>query len=431
VVVGAGLAGLVAARRLRHGGSGVVVLEARNRVGGRMHTVDQGFADGQHADLGPELVDSTDRLMPRLCAELGVELSPPVSLQRPGSDTDQTPLESFLTPGKVVVGGEVLDGDAFRALREEIRAAVRESPPAPHEPVEQWARRARLSPHALGATRAVSRMPTQLDPWESDVGHILGVRWGDAVRRIAGGTARLAEALAEDVDVRFETPVVAIRQAGGSVTVETAGGEQHLAERVVVAVPPSVVLNLGFDRPLPPEKIAALTSLRPARGGKVVAQYREGDAVREALAAGCYSAGPINTAWAVDPNGSGAAVVSGFVCGASRALLEDETGSVAALDELVATVLGSPVTRLAHASKDWTHDPYALGVTVTPAASQRGLVPVAQAPDRRIHFAGDYTDDRVCGRMEGAVRSGERAAAEVLRRPVRVPLDETERRLVR
>src|SRR5205807_7625916 len=135
----------------------------------------------------------------------------------------------------------------------------------------------------------------------------------------------------------------------------------------------------------------------------------EGDAVRAALTAGCYSDGAINTAWVGNPEVEhGPAVVSGFVCGVARTLLEDEAAAVAALDELVSTVAGRRVTRIAETVKDWTFDPYALAVTVTPGVDQLGdVVAVAAAPDRRIHFAGDYTEERVCGRMEGAVRSGE------------------------
>jgi monoamine oxidase len=428
LVVGAGLAGLTTASRLQAAGSSVTVLEAGNRVGGRMCSTGEGFADGQVADLGAEIVDASYRAVAQLCAALDVELSSPVSFLRPDAHRGETPLENYLAPGRIVVAGEILGDDAFAAADAEIREAIRQTPPVLREILEQWGRRARLTAPARAVMKAITRMPTQLDEWEMD-GHYAFHAYLGPVRRIVGGSQRLPEALARGLDIRLESLVVTIRQGGGKVSVETATGETFTADRVVVAVPPFVLPSIGFSPPLPDAKIAAIVALRAGRGGKVIAQYRDGDAVRAALTSPCYSDGPINAAWVSNPEvADGPAIVSGFVCGTDRTLLEDEVAAPRALDELVATMVGAPVERMTHAAKDWTGDPLTLGVTVTPAKGQRGAgVAIAALPYLRVHFAGDYTDDPLCGTMEGAARSGERAAAEVLRRPVRLPLAEIER----
>jgi len=128
----------------------------------------------------------------------------------------------------------------------------------------------------------------------------------------------------------------------------------------------------------------------------------------------------------------GPAVVAGFVCGFDRPRLEDEEGALRLLDELVGAVAGAPVTRIAGTVRDWTRDRWALGVTTTPGVAGRSAYAAQVAPPfRRVHFAGDYTDAVHLGTIEGAVRSGVRAADEVLRRPTRIPLAELEPRLVR
>jgi monoamine oxidase len=217
------------------------------------------------------------------------------------------------------------------------------------------------------------------------------------------------------------------------VEVTTETGDALRVDRAIVAVPPFVLPTIGFDPPLSEAKLAAVSSLQRAFGGKITAQYAEGDLIRGALTRGCFSDGPVNTAWVSNPYvKTGPAVVSGFVCGTQRAALESDEAALAALDSLVETAVGEQVTRIAHVRKDWTPDRFTLSITVTPGYAQRGdIVALAAVPERRVHFAGDYTDIPLCGTMEGAVRSGQRAADEVLRRPRRMSIAEIDSELVR
>jgi monoamine oxidase len=155
--------------------------------------------------------------------------------------------------------------------------------------------------------------------------------------------------------------------------------------------------------------------------------------VRAALSRAVFSDGAVNTAWVGNPYVSqGPAVESGFVCGVQRHVLETEDKAFAALDQLVETAVGAPVTRIAGLCKNWTPDPFALGMGAAPTFSLlRPLVAQLVTPERRVHFAGDYTDVAMCATMEGAVRSGERAADEVLRQPVRLHPEAMETQLVR
>jgi monoamine oxidase len=432
IVVGAGLAGLTAARALTAAGAEVTVLEARDRVGGRTCTVRGGFAEGQYGDLGAELVTAHHQALIRLCAETGVGLSDEVWIERPHTRPDETALEGYLADGRIIVGTELLTGPRFAAVDDEIRVALRDTPPAPHEVAEQWIRRAGLSALSRGAMAGIARMLVQYDPFQIDTHHLVDAHLG-SIRRVLGGTQQLADALAHHLDVRLGAPVRTVRQSGGRVQVELESGERMLAQQVVMALPAFVLPTIGFDPPLPATLTGALTSLQRAAGGKVIAQYAEGDAVRAALTHAVFTDGSVNTAWVSNPHVSdGPAVVSGFIAGTQRHVLERDDIALGALDEVVRIAVGAPVTRVASDLKNWTSDPFALGMGATTSrATRRALVAQFAAPDRRVHFAGDHTDVDMGGTMEGAIRSGLRVADEVLRLPVRMSLDEIHERLVR
>lgn len=430
-VIGAGLAGLTAARRLRAEGSDVVVYDARDRVGGRAETITDGFHAGQHADLGPELITAGYRMVPQLCAEVGVDLSERIRYEHAELSPGESALEASLESGRLILGGVLVEGGRFEALDREIREALGRTPAAPHEVLAQWTRRARLSADARGAVTGVARMISGGDLNQYDGHWVLNDPLG-GIRRVVGGTQRLALALADGLDLRLAKPVRTIRQAGG-VFVTAEDSDTDRFDRVIVTAPFHVLATIGFDPPLEPARLAALNAFRPSSGGKVVAQYAEGDAVRAALARACFTDGEIHTMWVSNPYVTeGPAVVTGFASGSNRVLLESPDAALRLLDEFVAVAAQAPVTRIAGAVKDWTADRWALAAATTPGESQRGeLIPRVAQPLNRVHFAGDYTDMRWPGTMEGAVRSGVRAADEVLRRPTRIPLPEIEARLVR
>jgi monoamine oxidase len=424
VIVGAGLAGLTAAHLLTGSARNVTVLEARDRVGGRTFTVSDGFEGDQFCDLGAELITPDYTSLTRLCTKLGLALSDSIWIEREDTASHESPLEGYLSAGRIVIDGELLVGQRFELANREIRAALATHPPTGHETFEQWLRRSRLSPLARGTVVAVGRMPVQYDPSQIDTHYLAHAHIG-SIRRIVGGSQRLSEALAEHIDVRLEAPARAIRQSHGRIEIEMENGRRVTADECVVAVPPFVVPTIGFDPPLPAPQLGALTSLQRARGGKVIGQYAEGGAVRDALSHVVFCNGQINAAWVSNPYVSeGPAMVAGFICGSDRALLENESAALAELDALVAVATGQPITRIGGITKNWSADPYARGMGATLSWGSRGpLVATLSAPERRVYFAGDYTDVTMGGTMEGAVRSGIRAAAEILRRPARLSRD--------
>jgi monoamine oxidase len=344
---------------------------------------------------------------------------------------DVSVMEGYLRTGRFVHDGVVVEPEEALQTVDRLRRAIAEHEPVRHEVVEQWIQRAGLGGFEAAAVRSVSRMLTQHDTWECDVHYLFGSpRAG--FRRVAGGTQRLAEALAEGLDIRLGQKVVRVHRHR-KVVVETEDGSTLEGSRVIVATGPFALPGIGFDPPLPDEKVSTALSLLPATGGKVLVQYAEGDDVRAVFNHVVYSDGPISAAWTCEPQRStGPAVVAGFVSGIHRHLLTKPDHVVKLLDDLVAAGVGRPVTRLHHEVKNWWADPLAMSVTVNPAEGARPVIAaVMSGVEQRTHVAGDYTDAAMGGTLEGAVRSGIRAASEVLRTPVRFHTDDVEERLTR
>src|SRR5438477_9108356 len=115
IVVGAGLSGLVSGLRLQEAGHEVVILEARNRVGGRVLTVREGFQDGQYADVGAMILYEGQPNIIELCERFGLELTPQVTF---GAELPA-----------LLFGGRLLDQEAVGSAFQELGAAHEEHPP--------------------------------------------------------------------------------------------------------------------------------------------------------------------------------------------------------------------------------------------------------------------------------------------------------------
>jgi monoamine oxidase len=400
IVVGAGLSGLVSALKLQEEGHEVVVLEARDRVGGRVLTVRDGFADGQYANVGAMIVYEGQPNIIELCDRFGLELT------------------SWVTFGAelpaLLFGGKLLDEETVGTAFGELGGAHEQTPPVPFETLAAWIRRAKLSatPHAFLEALVQIQPSTPLRFVDAHTLHL----GPEVFCQIVGGNDQLPRKIAEGLDVRLGQVVRTVGWSGPGVTVETEQ-ETFSGDLVVTAVPGPLTTELGWDPPLPAEKVAALVALRYGTGAAVGLQYAETDTIRPAIQTGAFTDRVPNWFLDISAEQTGQPIVVVSILSGERQPRLDEAAILEQADDTMALVTSSPVTRTAGIVVNWTDDPFARCIARAPIGDQRDtLLPPIRAPlEQRVFFAGEHTDDRPGpGGMEGAIKSGYRVAGEIL-----------------
>jgi monoamine oxidase len=389
-VIGAGLAGLAAADALRREGADVVVLEARDRVGGRVWSAP--FAGGV-AERGAEFVFPGDEVLQATAGRLGLRLyrkGTHYGDREPRGGPPVTPAELAAAAGRL--GESAVDGTVLDAL-----AALR----LPAGAAEAVAARIEVSSAFPAADLDASVLA------ETGAGFGRFDTFG-----VAGGNGRLAESLAAPLgpSLLLGTPVEAIEWGKRSVAIRAPGVELW-AQRAVLAAPAAATLALRFDPPLPEAKAQALAAVRYGQAAKLHLPLLAASAPSAVLAVPARY-------WSytqLGPDGSPAPFAAAFA-GTPGALERLRVwagpgtwaGAVAALRRELELDLGAPLL------STWHDDPWAQGAysarsrssPLDPAELARQVGPLA--------FAGEHTAGDWHGLMEGALRSGLRAARDVL-----------------
>ncbi len=428
VVVGAGLAGLAAARDLEAGGAQVTVLEARPRVGGRVEQVD--LDDGRRVQLGGEVVGNAHTSYLDLVAELGLTLTASY-VAEPGEITRQVPdsvdvgdWPSWCTP-------------ADRASHDEVEAALVTLLGA-IDPDDPWGfpDLSRLDRMSVGDwLRQVGASPAVMRLWElfqlsmSDgsvertsmfayarqlrVGGTTGSydveQWENL--RVAEGSATVALTMAAGLrDVRLSTPVRRIEAGARGSVVTTWAGESVRADAVVLAVPSGPARDLEIEG-VSEARLESLRRQRHAWAAKFVAAYARPFWRERGQNALAESEGVLGSTW---PQQEG--VLSALVPPerfAAFAAADPATRTREALEQ-VAELYGPEATSPQGTwTRLWGTDPWTQGYVT----NWRPGDVVAVGPLHGTHEPPFYvcgSDQWVAGYMEGAVRTGRGAAAAAL-----------------
>lgn len=417
IVIGAGAAGLGAAHRLAGAGVSVTVLEARERIGGRVHT-DYGFAPAP-VELGAELIHGEGAVTNALARAAGLATAAVDrygGLRWAGGAGPALPLDQLPAAQR----------DTILALRAAYAGLAR-AELAPDRSLADELRARGFGPAAL-AVADVLLAQTCCAPVDglsaADLARELRVdRAGLQEFRLVGGYAPLLAWMARGARVVLGVPAARVRHGAGGVTVTGAAGQSFAADACIVTIPVSLLAAgaIGFDPPLGAEKREAAAAFRTEPATKLFFRF---DAMLwdADLAYMCHE-GLFSRWWTPAHHVPGAAVLCCYVT-AERAravdALDDAELRRRALDEL-AGLLGEPAVRdrcVAALRSAWGPDPLARGgyAHIPPGAA--AARPALAAPEGEVlYFAGEATaHDTNPQTVHGAIESGYRAADELLGR---------------
>jgi monoamine oxidase len=443
VVVGAGYAGLTAALRLTQSGRSVVVLEARDRVGGRVYT--ETLPDGTWLDFGGTWIGPGQDQIYALAQELGVGTYPTyntgdsVLVLEDGKIVRNA--GSFPISGLFSIAALLLVMDEFEAMGKQLPLdAPWEAPKArewDQQTVAAWIDSQIDESLGLARTALRSLMGGTFtsDPAEESLLHALyeirtfgGFRQlmmadgGNQQDRILGGTQAMANRIAERLGdaVRLNSPVWQIRQddQGVEVTAETGAVR---AQRVIVTVPVALSGQIRYDPPLPAER-ALLTQRVP--GGSVIKElivYGEPFWRTDGLTGQSFALNdPVGGTLDGSTDSGKPGILIGLSSGSqARALahLNAADRRKAILDSLARRFGPQAASPVEYYEHDWANEIWSRGCFGAhfPPGVLTNFGPALRAPVGRIHWAGTETSSAFHNSINGAVESGERAAREVLR----------------
>jgi monoamine oxidase len=430
LVAGAGLAGLAAARDLLGLGAQVTVVDARERVGGRVWTLRDGFGESQHAEAGADLIDETQTAIRAIASELGLKMTRILSSGWGYVRPDDRGRPRIMRRG-VMRGWDRLARIIGEQSKPYQLAEKRwDSPIAAQigrRSVAQWLDEVgadeELRSTAVGLRGFFLGDPEELsllalvDQFASNDAPVPGRMY-----RIAGGNDRLATSLADPLGDRLKlsTELVAVSQRGRGVRASLKHRRQVAqlqCDYVVFAVPASLLRRIPITPALPQQQHEAIGRLKYGRVTKTLLQFSKRFWRVPGRPRAFGSPMPWGAVWDANEDQRGRGGILSLMAGGSAS---DQTRAITTRDGAAALVraldwLGSDGAELVNWKQIvWDDDPWARGgyaffdPTFDPAL--RDWLP---RPFGRLFFAGEHTSIAWQGYMNGAIESGRRAAAEL------------------
>ncbi len=441
IVVGAGLAGLSAAREIARSGRSVVVLEARDRVGGR--TLNRDIGKGEIVEIGGQWVGPTQDRVLALIDELGLQTfdtyvdGKSVYFRNGTRSLYEGTIPPADTPSLIDVLTTINDLNAMAATVP-VDAPWR-APQAAEwdgQTFETWLNDAGITTEArelveLAIASVFSAEPRDLSllfvlfyvaSAAGDFNLLINTTGGAQEKRIVGGSQRIALRMAQQLGsvVQLEQPVRTIRRGKDGVVVRTRT-DTWAGKRVIVTVPPALVGSIRFQPGLPPNRAQLDQRVPMGTVMKCMAIYDRPFWRDEGLNGMATSnTGPVKLTFDNSPPDGRPGVLLGFIEGQAARDMADAAPDERrdAVIECFVRYFGSAAeSRLRdYVDKSWAKDRWSRGCYVgfTPPGVLVGYRNAIRAPVGPIHWGGTETAEEWAGYMDGAIDSGLRVAGEVL-----------------
>lgn len=449
VVVGGGLAGLAALAALARAGVAATLVEASPRIGGRCWTERRAFDDGQIAERGGELVDSSHEALIDVCAANGIALDDLIVATPRGSAAvwiiDGAPYSQEAANADLARMLPALERDA-RALAPDLPTYRRHHPAQralDRMSAAEWidtrvagGRKSRFG--RLLANAYVEELGGELQ--EINAVSVVALLNGTPRERfspyeesdqryhVRGGNDLLVTLLARDLDARIETGTrlaALARQPDGRYRVtltRDSAVRDEIADRVILALPFSLLADVDLARAgFRSRKLTAIRTLGMGRNTKLQLQFRgrpwyAANGNGETRVEGSYT-----TSWEVTRAQPGSAGILNFYSGGTTAVragdgtpdarAQDALGDLARAYPGIGSSWNGKAIRNAWDRHPWTRGSYSLLLPGQYVAFHG----IEWEPEGGVHFAGEHTSADYSGYMNGAIESGQRAAQEAVR----------------
>ena len=425
VVAGAGLAGLTAARYLERAGVEVTVVESRDRVGGRVHTL-RGFEGGQHAEAGADLIEAEQSEVLGLASEFGLKTT---RVLRKGwgfyGSSKDGRRKICSAPDTFERAARRLEPEiaAFKAAGRRWDSGIGQV--LARQSVAGWLKAARADgglsaglrglrgffladPEQLSLLQLVDQFASEDMPGEG------------RMYRLVGGNDALPAAMAANLRGRIllSHVVKRVTRRGAALRVAVDAGRVHQlsTDYVVMTLPTSTLKKVAFVPSLPDDQWRAITALGYGPATRVLLQFDKRFWQRLGRPTAYGTDQPTGAVWDGNEQQPGTPGILSLLAGGNAArevrdLIRTE-GWAGVVRRL--SWLGPPSRLLNGTTVAWDRDPWVRGGY---AVFDPQFDPVLRSwlsrPAGPIVFAGEHTSDRWQGYMNGAVESGKRAALEV------------------
>nr|XP_008105637.1 PREDICTED: amine oxidase [flavin-containing] A [Anolis carolinensis] len=444
VVIGAGISGLSAAKLLSESGLKVVVLEARDRVGGRTHTIRNKQVN--YVDVGGAYVGPTQNQILRLAKELGIETYK-VDVDDAGilhTNGKSYPLYGFF-PSTWNPFTYLDFNNLWRTMDELGEKIPAEAPwDAPFaEKLDKMTMKEFINKHCwtkaandyatlfvnVNITSETHEVSALWFLWYvklcGGTTRIFSVTNGGQERKFVGGSGQISEKIMELLkdNVKLERPVVHIDQSGDSIIVKTLNHETYKGRYVISAIPPVLTTKIHFEPALPTKRNQLIQRIPMGSVIKCMMYYKDAFWKRMGFCGAMMivdEEAPISvTLDDTKPDGSVPAIM-GFILARKAFRLAElsKEERKKRICELYAKVLGSEeaLHPVHYEEKNWGAEQYSGGCYTAyfPPGIMSQYGRIIRQPAGRIYFAGTETATQWSGYMEGAVQAGERAAREIL-----------------